>query len=198
MRHIATEAPRAHSKKRCIFNFIQFPQVWNRLPDVTNGLINKCEYGFFLGIRQVLLFCAKNGQDSAGVRQALPLSYARTERACRRPVEEASSYAQYAKLCYNFNHSTGDKKMRVYLPFIDCERKKPIALRMRIVSRHGDWRKVQLYRNPTDEIIVHSRNLHDNFMSAYKSAKRSFKRFRSSDRNRYVLTYANESKIRAL
>lgn len=139
-----------------------------------------------------------NGQDSAGVRQALPLSYAKTERAWRRPVEEASSYAQYDKLCYNFNHSTGDKKMRVYLPFIDCERKKPIALRMRIVSRHGDWRKVQLYRNPTDEIIVHSRNLYDNFMSAYKSAKRSFKRFRSSDRNRYVLTYANESKIRAL
>lgn len=131
-----------------------------------------------------------NGQDSAGVRQALPLSYAKTERAWRRPVEEASSYAQYDKLCYNFNHSTGDREMRVYLPFIDCERKKPIALRMRIVSRHGDWRKVQLYRNPTDEIIVHSRNLYDNFMSAYKSAKRSFKRFRSSDRNRYVLTYA--------
>lgn len=87
--------------------------------------------------------------------------------------------------------------MRVYIPFIDCERKKPIALRMRIVSRHGDWRKVQLYRNPTGEIIVHSRNLYDNFMSAYKAAKRSVKRFRSSDRNRYVSTYTNGDKIRA-
>lgn len=88
--------------------------------------------------------------------------------------------------------------MRVYLPFIDCERKKPIALRMRIVSRHGDWRTVQLYRDPACEITVHSRNIYYNFMSAYKAAKRSVKRFRSSDRNRYVLTYANESKNRAL
>ena len=79
------------------------------------------------------------------------------------------------------------------MPFVD-DIGKACAIRMRLVGGVGDWLMVQSYRNPDKNIVCHKRNVYDNFMIAYKVAKRHARRrkgFAASVANRYVSTCSN-------